>query len=49
LVPCILLVALSLAMGIGAQPMIEVALGASRQLMDPQFFIDSVMAVAGTR
>lgn len=49
LIPCMILVALSIAMGIGAQPMIDVALQASEQLLNPQYFIDSVMAVAGTR
>jgi multicomponent Na+:H+ antiporter subunit D len=49
LIPCMLLAAISLAMGICAQPMIDVALEASEQLLNPQYFIDAVMAVAGSR
>ena len=49
LIPCMLLVGLSITMGLAAQPMMDLALEASKQLMNPQFYIDSVMAITGGR
>ncbi|MDR3072303.1 MAG: Na+/H+ antiporter subunit D [Clostridiales Family XIII bacterium] len=49
LAPCIMLVTASLAMGIAAQPVMEVILEASKQLMDPNYYIESVMSIAGRR
>ncbi len=43
LLPALILLALSVAMGIGARPMMEFALAASEQLMNPNIYIQAVM------
>jgi multicomponent Na+:H+ antiporter subunit D len=49
LVPCFMLVLISIAMGLAAQPLLDIAIQGGEQLMDPQFYIDSVFSVAGRR
>lgn len=49
LVPCVLMIGLSLAMGVAAQPVMDVLIEASEQLMNPQYYIDSVMSITGGR
>ena len=46
---CFALVLISIGMGLAAQPMLEVALSAANQLMNPELYINSVMAVPGVR
>jgi multicomponent Na+:H+ antiporter subunit D len=49
LLPCMLLVLISISMGIAAQPLLDIAIEGGEQLMNPQFYIDSVMSVTGRR
>lgn len=49
LVPIFILIGLSVAMGIGAQPMLELAVEASEQIMNPEYYIDVVMSIEGGR
>lgn len=46
---CFLMVLISIAMGVAAQPMIEICLRAANQLMNPEIYINAVMAVPGIR
>lgn len=46
---CFLMVLLSVGMGLAAQPMVEMALRAANQLMNPEIYIQAVMAVPGVR
>lgn len=46
---CFVLVALSVGMGLAAEPMMEMALRAANQLMNPEIYINAVMAVPGIR
>lgn len=46
---CFALLLLSVGMGLAAQPMMEVALRAANQLMNPELYIQAVMAVPGVR
>lgn len=46
---CFVLVLISVGMGILAQPMLDIAMRAANQLMNPQLYIDAVMAVPGIR
>lgn len=46
---CFALVILSITMGIAAEPMMEMALRAANQLMNPEIYIQAVMAVPGIR
>lgn len=46
---CFVLVALSIGMGLAAEPMMEMALRAANQLMNPEIYINAVMAVPGIR
>ena len=46
---CIILMIISIAMGLCAQPMFELASAASQQLMDPTLYIDTVLNTVGTR
>lgn len=46
---CFLMVLISVGMGILAQPIVEIALAASNQLMNPEIYVNAVMAVPGVR
>lgn len=46
---CFVLVLLSIGMGLAAEPMMEMALRAANQLMNPEIYINAVMAVPGIR
>lgn len=46
---CFVLVLLSIGMGLAAEPMMEMALRAANQLMNPEIYIQAVMAVPGIR
>ena len=46
---CFVLVLLSVGMGIMAEPMMEIATRAATQLMNPEIYVNAVMAVPGVR
>ena len=46
---CFMLVLVSVGLGVASQPVIEIAMRAATQLMNPEIYINAVMAVPGIR
>ena len=47
LAPTAALVALTIALGVGAQPLLRIATSAARDLVDPQPYVDAVLRPSG--
>ncbi len=46
---CFVLVLVSVGLGVASQPVLDVVLRAANQLMNPEIYINAVMAVPGIR